>query len=164
MSITALDAHGIVSVDRVSGIITLDFDAMLDMSPERRLRTMIAVGKYHWANPNITAEHFPIEERVIKIFRPKLFDFGRHISSDDAVTAIKKEKFDPATHVHGLAYSATFPDEQRKYPAACLGSSARVDRLRQVVCLFGRNLDLNYWGVVWYGNWRFLGVQEVSDS
>jgi hypothetical protein len=48
------------------------------------------------------------------------------MSSEDAVAAMKKEKFTPGTHVHGLAFGAAFPEEQRKYQIACLGSFARV--------------------------------------
>jgi hypothetical protein len=46
-----------------------------------------------------------------------------------------KENFTPAGHVHGLAFGAMFPDEQRKYLIACLGSSAQVVGRRFVVCL-----------------------------
>jgi hypothetical protein len=77
---------------------------------------------------------------------------------------MKAEKFAPATHVHGLAFGATFPEEQRKYPIACLGSSAQVYGRRLVVCLdwYGaeRDLDRCSWGVYW----RVLGVQEVSGA
>jgi hypothetical protein len=150
------------------GIITIDFDAMEDMTPERRLQAMIAAGKYDWADPEITAEKFPVEGEGSKKLRTKLFHFGLNISSEDAVAAMKKDNFTPGDHVLALAYGAAFPEEQRKYPIACLGSTAQVRGRRNVVCLHwrgaGRDLRLSYWGDDWGGYWRFLGVQEVSDT
>jgi hypothetical protein len=76
--------------------------------------------------------------------------------------------FAPATHVHGLAFGAAFPEQQRKYSIACLGSSARVGVGRGVVCLYGsasgRDLDLGDWFGGWGDDWCFLGVQEVSAA
>jgi hypothetical protein len=81
---------------------------------------------------------------------------------------MKVENFTPATHVHGLALGATFPEEQRKYPIACLGSSAQVLGNRRVVYLYGvdaeRHLSLCHWDDDWHDYWRFLGVQEVSGA
>jgi hypothetical protein len=78
------------------------------------LLNMIAAGHYDWVNPDITTERFPIESTATKEYRTKLFHFDRPISSEDAVAAMKKEDFTPATHVHGLAFGATFPGEQLK--------------------------------------------------
>lgn len=132
------------------------------------LEQMIAAGKYDWANSDITAKKFPVEGSGTKNFRNKLFHFGRNTSSEDAVAAMKSENFTPASHVHGLAFGATFPDEQRKYPIACLGSSAQVDFGRHVVCLDRydalRYLRLGGWDGAWDDDWRFLAVQEVSDT
>jgi hypothetical protein len=132
----------------------------------RSLQDMIAAGKYDWVNRDITPEKFPVEGTGSKKFRTKLFDFGRNISSEDALTAMKKEKFLPGSHVHGLAFGATFPEEKRKYRIVCLGSSAQVYGRRYVVCLrgSGAGLDLYRWDGGWEGRWRFLGVQEVSDT
>jgi hypothetical protein len=142
------------------GIISVDFG--------KSLQDMIAAGKYDWVNPNITADKFPVEGSGTKKFRSKLFDFDRYISSEDAVEAMKSEKFDPATHVHGLAFGAAFPHEQLKHPIACLGSSAQVYGGRSVVCLgrdgAGRGLRLCRWHVDWRDAWRFLAVQEVSGA
>jgi hypothetical protein len=142
------------------GIITVDYG--------QSLRAMIAAGNYDWKNDAITADKFPVEGAGKKKFRNKIFHFNRDISSENAVAAMKKEKFLPGTHVHGLAFGATFPDEQRKYPIACLGSSAQVRGYRVVVDLDGdgakRSLHLDRWDVGWRGHWRFLGVQEVSET
>jgi hypothetical protein len=143
-------------------------DGVLAVDYGKALADMISAGKYEWKNSDITAARFPVEGTGTKNFRTKLFHFGRHISSEDAVAAMETENFMPATHVHGLAFGATFPDEQRKYPIACLGSYAWVSGHRYVVCLSRvggvRYLDLCDWYGGWVGRWRFLGVQEVSDT
>ena len=142
------------------GTITVDYGTSL--------QAMIAAGNYDWVNPNITAERFPVVGKGIVRFKPKLFDSPRYISSEHAVAAMKKEKFTPATHVHGLAFGATFPDEQRKYLIVCLGSSAQVLGDRRVVYLCrraaGRYLDLSRWGGFWDGFWRLLAVQQLSAA
>ncbi len=112
-----------------------------------------------------------VEGTGIKKVRNRLFHFGRDVSSNNAVAAIKKEGFEPATHVHCLAFGATFPEGQRKYPIIGLGSGASFHGRRFVPCLSSRNddersLDLTWCGGAWTwnGDCRFLGVQEVSDA
>jgi hypothetical protein len=131
------------------------------------LPDMIKAGRYDWVNPNITPEKFPVEWTGTKAFHTKLFAFGRDISSDDAVAGMRSEGFTPASHVHGLAFGAAFPEEQRKYPIACLGSSAQVRGALHVVYLYRhvdeRSLSLSDWRGGWHDSWRFLGIREVSD-
>jgi hypothetical protein len=147
---------------------TVQARSIIAVDYNKSLQDMIAAGKYDWVNPDIAPEKFPVEGTGSKKFRTKLFDFGRHIFSEDAVAAMQNEKFTPGGHVHGLAYGATFPEEQRKYPIASLGSSAQVGGYRCVVCLYGddagRGLGLIYWSGDWYDSWHFLGVQEVSAT
>lgn len=148
--------------------ITTDTDLITTIDLRQTPQSMIAAGKYDSINSNITGVTFPVEGTGTKNFRNRLFYFGRYISSEDAVAAMKKEGFEPATQVHGLAFGAAVPDEQGKYPIACLGSSAEVDGRRVVVylgmCNAERCLDLYYWAIGWRGYWRFLAVQEVSDA
>jgi hypothetical protein len=97
-----------------------------------------------------------------------LFSFGARISSENAVAAMKSDNYFPGGHDHGLAFGAANPDEQRKYPIACLGSSVRVLGRRFVVYLDGggakRFLDLKGWDSYWPDDWRFLAVQEASGA
>jgi hypothetical protein len=146
--------------------IETDSDLITEIDFTRTLEQMIGAGEYDLMNLSITSRRFPVVGDGKKKYRNKLFYFNRPISSEDAVAAMQREGFAPATHVHGLAFGATFPDEQRMYPIACLGSSPRVVFRRVVVCLYKdyayRALFLCYWRVVWLNYWRFLGVQEVS--
>jgi hypothetical protein len=142
-------------------------DLITEVDFGHSLENMIAAGRYDWTNSDITAKKFPVIGNGKKKFRNRLFHFNHGTSSEDAVATMERESFAPATHVHGLAFGAAFPNEQRMYPIACLGSSlGRLDRL--VVCLdgsgTGRALRLCYWYDGWDGDWRFLGVQEVSDA
>jgi hypothetical protein len=151
----------------ISDTIT-DTDLITTINFGQPLEAMIAAGKYDWMNSDITAARFPVKGTGIKKFRNKSFHFDRDISSKDVVAAMKQKGFESATHVHGLAFGAAFPDEQRKYPIACLGSSAQVYGRRVVVYLYGgdalRSLRLYHWVGGWRDSWRFLGVQEVSDA
>ena len=91
-------------------------DRVIVVDYSKPLQAMIAAGKYDWVNPDITQENFPVVGEGSKKFRTRLFDFRRTISSDAAVTEMRKENFTPASHVHGLAYGATFPDEHAQNP------------------------------------------------
>ena len=132
------------------------------------LRDIITAGKYDWMDDAITSKNFPVQGDGVKKFRTRIFHFGRYISSEDTVVAIRKELFLPATHVQGLVYDTMFPDDQRRHPIVCLGSSAQVHGNRRVVCLdrngAERYLDLGFWGAGWCGISRFLGVQEVFPA
>jgi len=141
-------------------VIAVDFGQTLGM--------MIAAGRYDRVNPYITADRFLVEGTGTKRFRAKVFDPRRYICSENAVSAMKAENFTPGSHIHGFAYGAAYPEEQRKNPIACLGSSAHVFGFRYVVYLdiggVGRGLDLIDWLGDWDDLWRFLGIQEVSDT
>ena len=149
-----------MSTDTIDTIISVDF--------EQSLEDMIAAGRYDRINPYITPKRFRVEGTGTKFFRTRLFHFDRYVSSEMVVAAMQKGTFAPATLVHGLAYAAIFPYRQRTFPIACLGSSARWNGDRDVVCLGGdaaaRGIDLGYWDSDWGGLWCFLGVQEVSAA
>jgi hypothetical protein len=147
---------------------TATVDTGISVDYGKSLKDMIAAGKYDWVNPNITAGRFPVEGQGVVRLEPKLFHFGRYISSEDAVSAMKSEGFMPGGHVHGLSYGAAFPKEQLKYPIVCLGSVARVGGDRCVVCLSGdggrRFLYLGGWDGGWHDYWRFLGVRTLTSA
>jgi hypothetical protein len=143
------------------GVIAVDYGISL--------QEMIAGGNYDWTSDEITPVLFPVQGFGVKRFRTTLFHFGRTISSEDAVAAMTNRQCTPATHVHGLAFGAIFPDEQRKYPIACLGSFAQLYGHRSVVYLGSSNagrylLILSGWEGDWGDDWRFLPVQEISAT
>jgi len=48
----------IICVD--GDIITVDFDAMRGMTPQKAMEQMIAAGKYDEVNPDIVTDRFPV--------------------------------------------------------------------------------------------------------
>jgi hypothetical protein len=137
-----------------------------EVNSQQTLDAMIAGGRYDWINAAITAARFPTEATGVRRFSMKLFQLGRAVSSEEAIAAMKKERFAPATHVQGLAFGAMFPSEQQRGPIACLGSSAQIIGVRYVVGLVGdrvmRRLGVYDRLGAWNGEWRFLGVREIS--
>jgi hypothetical protein len=134
----------------------------------KSLEAMIADGCYDQVNPDITPKRFPTTAAGTVQFETKVFHFDRNISSEDAVVAIKKEGFEPAKIEHLLAFGAIYPEEQHKYPIIGLGSVADVSGTRYAPYLYRyvaqRCLGLDWWGSVWYGNFRFLAVRKLSSA
>ena len=137
---------------------------------------MILAGCYgqkgdNW-NKEITKERFPIIGAGIGGFEFKLFGEGFEdgISSETVIKIIneddKNNPWSPAQAEHTLAFGAQFPEDQRKYPIVGLGSVAKVDGNRRVLCLDGdgskRRLRLSWFGDGWYSRCRFLAVRKVS--
>lgn len=145
-------------------IITVDYGLSLEQ--------MIAAGCYGWKNGDITAKHFPIKGNGTVTLETNLFDFSQTISSEAAVDAIAKA--DPrnpwrvAMIEHELAYGATYPEEQQKFPIIALGSSCRMGGDRFVPCLrrgvSERDLDLCCWDDDWNAVCRFLVVRPVPSA
>ncbi len=157
----------LASLTAHTGILTVDYGQTLEQ--------MVAAGHYgkdgkNW-NKDITAERFPIVGTGVAEFECKLFDFGRDISSEDAVKAIQVDDptnpWKPARTEHTLAYGAQFPDEQRKNPIIGLGSGTRVRGFRSVLALLadgGRYLGLYYSDDGWNALYRFLAVRPVPKT
>jgi hypothetical protein len=69
---------------------------------------------------------------------------------------MQKKGYTPAIHVHGLAFGATFPDMQRKFPITCLGASTQMNPRRDVMCPSSGDLGRRYLEVhsgLWDGDW-----------
>jgi hypothetical protein len=137
-----------------------------EVNSEQTLDAMIAAGRYDWTNAAITAARFPTETAGVRRFSMKLFQLGHAVSSEEAIAALRKQRFAPATHAQGLAFGAMFPSEQQGGPIACLGFSVQMIGVRYVVCLVGdrvmRRLGLYDWLGAWNDEWRFLGVREIG--
>ena len=134
------------------------------------LEQMVVAGHYDWKNDAITAKNFPVKGTGIVQFEARYFHFDKDASSEAAVEAIVGEDpanpWGPAQTEHTLSYGAKYPEEQRKFPIVGLGSSARVDGLRSVLCLSEvgseRDLGLGWWGGGWRRHCRFLAVRKIS--
>jgi len=168
----------LLEVADASAIDRQAFRSLLGLSPLRfefeidydlDFEAMVAAGHYDWRNDNLNEKNFPTKGKGKKRFEAKLFPAG--CSSEEGVKRIaaedKARPWKPAEIEHILAFGAVFPDEQRKYPIAGLGSSAEVHGRRRVPCLHGfdarRYLDLVWWDNDWSVDWRLLAVREISD-
>lgn len=138
--------------------IEVDFDVPL--------KRMIAAGRYDWTDRRVERCNFTPLMSGTKLFRHRLFRFSESMWSEDVISALSAEGFEPGTHVHGLALGATVPEKQTESAFLCLGSSAYLRGHRFIAWLYevgdGRCLGLIQWERIWYPGWRFLGVQEVS--
>lgn len=140
-------------------ILTIDYNKTIEQT--------IADGNYDRVNSNITAENFPVPQKIIgkkvKVFA-KLFHFNRNISSDDAILEMNKAGYRPATLMELLTLGILFPELQRKFSIVALGSIRhRSNNYRDVPYLYTndsrRKLDL-----YWFNNgscayYSFLGVR-----
>jgi hypothetical protein len=130
----------------------------------RTLATMIAEGKYGSVNDNITEANFPMSENLVLGLEPKLFHFGRIISSENVIREMEKEGYRPATIWDLLDYGIKNSEMQRQFPIVALCSVCRVGGDRYVACLnrigSERNLSLIWVVRDWREVYRFLAVRK----
>ena len=144
---------------------TQTFQVVVDYS--QSFDDMIVASKYKLNNPYIAEWNFPKEEDRGKTeFYLELLHFNRVMSSDQVLAAMKSRNLRPATLSQFLAFVEKYPEEQRKYPIAALGSIWKDDPCGdwRVPCLWrdsrGWVIELGWFGSVWYGDYRFLAVRE----
>lgn len=160
-------ANGLREVDRD------EFRKLLGLSPKTlrivvdyslSLEQMIAAGKYDWSNSDITAKRFPLKGSGKVELEPKLFYFGRDMSSDNVIAEMDKEGFRPCTIEELLAIGEQHPELQRKFPLVALGSVAEIGGCRYVAYLrrrgSERELDLLWFGNDWGDICRFPAVRK----
>jgi hypothetical protein len=128
------------------------------------LAAMIQLGKYDRINDDITAEHFPIAGEGKWEVEYELVHLNRSIRSDDVLAEIKNRGLEPAKIEELLAFGAKYPEIQRQFPIAALGSVTRVYGQRLVSCLCRgvskRYLNLYMGRYSWSAGWRFLAVRN----
>lgn len=128
------------------------------------LEQMIAAGKYDWSYSEITAKRFPLKGIGKVELEPKLFYFGREMSSDDVIAEMDKEGFRPCTIEELLAIGEQHPELQRKFPLVALGSVSEINGDRDVAYLHSDGSG-RYPNLVWFdGGWddfdRFPAVRK----
>lgn len=134
----------------------------------KTVEQIIADGKYDWSNRDVASKNFPISTEMIgqKIeVSAKLFHFNLYISSDEAVSEMDKAGYRPATLMELLTFGILFPELQRQFPVAALGSIWSDARLIRFVPLlkafdYGRELSLYWHDDGWLAYFRFLGVRK----
>jgi len=129
------------------------------------LQQMIANGKYDYANSDITSGNFPMTGNGKQEVVVKLVHFGRDMASDAVLKEFEARGLRAATLPELLAFGATYPEKQRKFPIVALGSVWRDrDGDRRVPCLgrsgSERELDLSWADYGWSDYCRFAAVRK----
>lgn len=128
------------------------------------LEQMIAAGKYDWKNDDITAKRFPLKGNGKVELEPKLFYFGRDMSSDNVIAEMDKEGFRPCTIEELLAIGEQHPELQRKFPLVALGSVSEINGDHDVAYLHrddsGRYTNLDWFDSDWDDFDRFPAVRK----
>lgn len=121
------------------------------------LSEMIAAGGYDWFNGLLfKPEQFPLKGVGEKRWKAELIHLNRDMSSEDVLAKLDTMGFRPGAIEELLAFGATFPGIQRKFPIAALGSITTLSG-RRYAAYIGRDgmsrtlnrLDLaDEWGSV----------------
>lgn len=129
------------------------------------LSERIEKGKYDWTNSDINKKNFPETVPADYDAEYKLFHFNRNISSEGAIKEMEKEGYRPGNINELLTLGETKPELQREFPIVEIGSvwqdSFGSRNVAVLDCRGGRRmLDLSWFGGVWVGDYRFLGVRK----
>ena len=138
----------------------------LTINHDRSVEDGIRDGHYDWVNPNITSSTFPSTKRGVEEVGVHLIRFNRRMDTKQVLAEVDRMGYKPADHQHALAFGEKYPDIQRQFPIAFLGSFWQDPGrwCRSCVCLgrdnVGRSLNL-YWLVGdWGGSWRFAVLSK----
>ena len=129
------------------------------------LKGMVRVGGYDWVNDNIIDKNFPVTGEGQGVVTLELVHCNRPMTSDEALAELAQRGMRPATLPELLAFGAKYPNVQREFPVAALGSVWQY-RLgnRCVPFLWSisgrRNLNLNWLDHRWNTRDRFLAVRN----
>ena len=139
------------------------FRVAIDRS--KSLGAMIEEGRYDWTNSDITAAHFPVKGDGIRESDLFHVHLNCSVSTEEALAALDARGLRPVTIEELLAFGATFPEEQRKFPIVALGSVWQLlDGRRACAYLHGgaggRRLHLYWLGGGWDSSCRFLAARK----
>jgi len=125
----------------------------------------IAAGNYQAVNAEINAKNFPSTQSGQAALEVVLVRFENRMKSEDVLQELDKDGLRAAELPELLVFGAKYPDVQRKFSIAGLGSVWQDrKRYRNVPCLYeaseGRYLDLHWWDDGWYSYTRFAAVHK----
>ena len=132
---------------------------------KQSLKQLIKPLDFDWVNSDITEDHFPVqpEDSIAGKRTYKVFNFGKSISSENAIAEMAKENFRPATLRELLKWGVK--NWNGKDWVVALRSVYRDLFGRFCVPVLGRGvsergLNLNWFEVGWSEDCRFLAVRE----
>jgi hypothetical protein len=132
----------------------------------RSLAKMIEAGNYDWVHSNITDKHFPVKGSGLVGLATEIIYYGKHVSSSDIIKDLDSRGLRPATLAELAAFGEIYPDKQREFSIAALGSVWHRDDNGHdyVACLYSdapyRSLNLSHWDGLWQSEYRFLAIRK----
>ena len=127
----------------------------------QHLVEMIKAGGYDRYDPNISTDHFLVQDQGRVKLNIKLVQYNKPMRSDDVFRDLDSRGLRPATLPELLAFGATYPDKQCEVPVVALGSAWRQFGFQNVPYLFG---VAHWFKLNPYGNWRELGLLGITDD
>ena len=137
--------------------LTVDYDLPVEKA--------VDAGDYQAVHADITSKNFPSTRHGQAEMEIILVRFEHRMKSEDVARELDKEDLRAVELSEFLAFGAKYPDVQRKFSIACLGSVWQCKKgYRNVPCLYtaseGRYLDLHWWDDGWYSYSRFAAVHK----
>ena len=137
--------------------VTVNYDLSVEAA--------IEAGNFQAVHADISSKNFPSQRSGQANLELVLVRFEHRMRSEDVILELEIEGLRAAALPEFLAFGAKYPDIQRKFSIAGLGS-VWPDRkgYRNVPCLYeaseGRYLDLHWWDDGWYSYTRFAAIHE----
>ena len=125
----------------------------------------IRAGNYQAVHADINGKNFPSTRKGQADVAIVLVRFDHRMKSEDVLKELERDGLRAAELPEFLAFGAKYPDVQRKFSVAGLGSVWQDRKgYRNVPCLYeaseGRYLDLHWWDDGWYSYTRFAATRK----
>ena len=126
---------------------------------------IVKLGRYDWANSDITAKNFPTTRAGKAEVAVELIHFNCYVSTKNALSKLNRMGYRPAELHELLFFGEKYPNVQREFPIVALGSVWQFRYGNRLVpYLYGngseRNLCLNWVGGDWSEIYRFAAVRK----
>ncbi len=138
----------------------------LMVGENRTTEEVVKAGKYDWVNNYVTGRNFPMRSRAGGKVTIELVDFGRDISSEEAIKKARRRGFERPSYEDALFFGEQFPEKQRERPIIFLHEPWQEDPdcLPFVLVLYGwssqRRLYLCWFAAEWCRDYVFAFVRK----
>jgi hypothetical protein len=137
----------------------------LSVDYERSVEDAVKLGRYDWANPDITSKNFPTKRTGTAEIVVELIHFNRVVSTDEALRKLGRMGYRPADLHELLAFGEKYPEVQREFPVVALASVWHYRLSFRYVPYLSRysskrNLYLNWIKNNWNELCRFAAVRK----
>ena len=103
---------------------------------------MVVMGKFTCSNSLITSDRFPKLEGPKKVIKKiALYGFNRKVSSEVAISEMKKRGYVPIRIWELLSLAAKDPNLQRNYLIPALGSVCEIEGVPHIAFIYGFSLS-----------------------